>query len=409
MTNEPDNKPGRRPPTIELTATEGGNQASKTDAATAKPGSGSTAADSSSNPPIPPKRRFPLSVIAAAGLVAAIAILAGLWKAGLLPLPQTSAATAPAGAPTPTAALKNPSDAALVARLDKIEQRLQTQQSDPALAKRLAAAEAQAKSLADSLAALSGRFDKVAAASDRADKAADAAQATAAAAKSASEDASKRAASQNTGQDAVQRADLDALSNRIAALETATKNLSDDAARHASGDKAARLTIAAQALRAAVEHGAPYQAELAAVKSLGADQSATAPLEPFAADGIASADALGYELAALIPALRRASDTSPGENTFIGRLEANAQRLVRVTPVDAPAGNNPAAVVTRIDIDAAHADIAGALADIALLPEQAKPLADDWVKKAQARNAALAVSRAIAADALAALAKPAAQ
>ena len=56
------------------------------------------------------------------------------------------------------------------------------------------------------------------------------------------------------------------------------KALSDNATRQAASadDRAARLTIAAEALRAAVERGAPYQAELAAAKSLGADQSATA-------------------------------------------------------------------------------------------------------------------------------------
>ncbi len=65
--------------------------------------------------------------------------------------------------------------------------------------------------------------------------------------------------------------------------------------------------------------------------------------------------------------------------------------------------------IARIDIDAARADIAAALTDIAALPDAAKPLAADWVKKAEARNAAIAASGKIAADALAALSKPAAQ
>ena len=72
-------------------------------------------------------------------------------------------------------------------------------------------------------------------------------------------------------------------------------------------------------------------------------------------------------------------------------------------------GNDPSAVIARIDIDAARGDIAAALDDIAALPDSAKPLAADWIKKAQARNAAIAAARQIAADALAALSKPAAQ
>ena len=102
----------------------------------------------------------------------------------------------------------------------------------------------------------------------------------------------------------------------------------------------------------------------------------------------------------------RAIDTAPGDVTFLGRLEANAQHLVRITPVDAPAGNDPASIIARINADAAHADIAAALTDLAALPDTAKPLAADWVKKAQARDAAIAASRDIAAAALAALSRP---
>ena len=107
--------------------------------------------------------------------------------------------------------------------------------------------------------------------------------------------------------------------------------------------------------------------------------------------------------------MRRAAEPSSGGSTFLDRLEANAQHLVRITPVDAPAGNDPSAVIARIEVDAEHADIAAALTDIAALPEAAKPLAADWVEKAKARDAAIAASRQIAADALAALGKPAPQ
>jgi hypothetical protein len=201
------------------------------------------------------------------------------------------------------------------------------------------------------------------------------------------------------------------LAARIAALESAVKTLSDAAAHPAAGanDQAARLTIAAEALRATVERGAPYAAELAAVQALGIDQNATAPLAPYAASGVPNAAALAHELAALIPALASASSSASGQTGFLGRLEDNAQRLVRITPVDAPVGNDPSAVVARITIDAARADIAAALSDIAALPDSARPLAADWVKKARARDTAITASRQIAADVLADLSKPAAQ
>src|SRR4029077_13610944 len=117
-------------------------------------------------------------------------------------------------------------------------------------------------------------------------------------------DAAKRAA-----QAGVARSDLDALAARIAALESAVKTLADDVKHQTAtaDDRAARFTIAAEALRAAVERGAPYQPELAAVKSLGADQSASAPLEPFAGSGVPGVADLARELASLTPALQQAA------------------------------------------------------------------------------------------------------
>ena len=76
---------------------------------------------------------------------------------------------------------------------------------------------------------------------------------------------------------------------------------------------------------------------------------------------------------------------------------------MRITPLNAPAGDDPQAVVDRIRLDAAHAVIGAALADINALPDAAKPLAAAFIKKAAAREAALTASRQIAAEALAAL------
>jgi hypothetical protein len=322
----------------------------------------------------------------------------------------------------------------LAARLDKLERTVQAQRNQPSAPDRVAAAQTQTKALSDSLAALSRRVDDIAATSQSAAKTADAAQAAAEAVKSASANASANAsqaaneavskaaseaasqaasqvATQVASQASGQKSDLDALTNRVAALESAVKSLSENAAHPAEGanDQAARLTIAAESLRAAVERGAPYQAELAAVQSLGATPDSTAPLMPFAATGVATPAALAHELAALTPDLRRASEASSGGSTFLERLEAHAQHLVSITPVDAPAGNEPSAVIARIEVDAARADIAAALTDIAALPDAAMPLAADWAGNAKAREAAIAAARQISAGALATLSKPASQ
>jgi hypothetical protein len=404
--SEPDSTPPRRPPTIDLTATEVDaekpaaaqepSQEPAKEPATAKApsdGGQQTGEPAPSRPRSPIKSAVAGIVGGATGAIAVIAIGAGLWFGGYVPPGLVPASPSPQ--PTNNAAIAD-----ITARLSKIEGAIATQrqpapQPDPALASRLAAAEAATKSLSDSLAALAHRVDDAAAA----------AQNALAQAKSASTaaDAAKSAAKTELA-----RSDLDALAARIAPLESTVKTLADDIKHETAtaDDRAARLTVAAEALRATVERGAPYQAELAAAKSLGADPSATAPLDAFAGAGVPSARALAHELASLTPALQQAAEPAASNNSFLGRLENNARRLVEITPVDAPPGDDPASVVTRIGVDAAHADIAAALTDIGKLPDAAKPLVAAWVAKAQARDAAIAASRKLAADALAALSKP---
>lgn len=422
MTSESDNT-GRRPPTIELAATEVATSAAEPAAGPAESADTRAAeeapASSNASSPTGGKQqtssassgRLKLHITGALiGAVIMAAALAALWLTDLIPARDGTAGhtlasntSAPATlSPTPPpnqAPNQAPSQAQsqtpdLSARLDKIERAIEAQRTEPALGNRIGGVEAQAKSLGNDVAALQRRLDEIAASGQSAAKQADTALNAAEAAKSASEAANKME---------VQRGDLDAVASRIMALESAVKGL---AAATAPVDRAARFTIAAEALRAAVERGTPYQAELAALGALGVDQKATAPLEPFAASGVPSTAALAHELDALAPALQQASEPESGDATFLGRLKANAEKLVRVTPAGAPAGNDPAAVLARIRFDAAHGDIAAALAAIDALPDSAKSLAAAWGKKAAACEAALAASRQIASDALTALAKP---
>src|SRR6516162_8422095 len=387
MTSDTDDTAGRRPPTIELAATEVDDAAEKPSSGPAETAGAPGAENEDAASGADARRsaagasgRFSAYVAGAAiGAAVMAAIAAGIWFAGLIPMRDARSAGQAANTPPPSASGPVPSPAppaetaattqavrGLSARLDKIERAVETPRTDPALGSRIAAAEAQAKSL-------------------------NAAQAAKTASKTD-----------------VQRSDFDTLAQRIMALESATKALAAATAPLAAGadDRAARLTIAAEALRAALERGAPYQAELATLHALGVDQNATAPLEAFAATGVPSAAALSRELEALVPAMQDAAAPTRDDATFFGRLTANAQKLVRISPAGAPQGNDPTAVVARIYFDAAHADIAAALADINTLPDPAKSLAAVWSKKAAAREAALAAGRRIAADALAALGKP---
>jgi hypothetical protein len=403
MTSETDNTPRRRPPTIDLTATEvevdrpasAGDNGSKT----SKPAAAAT-------PSRPDGRLGQHALGAVAGAIVTAAIVVGVWFAGDLPSRQ----------PAPILASAPPSNAASIdkisARLDTIEAELRAQQPQAGLGARLTAAEAATKSLGPRLetaeAATKSLGDSLAALNSRVDQIATTAQGALAQANAASSAAD---AAKNSAQSGVSHAELDALAGRTTALEGAVKTLSADVTRQASSmdDRAARLTVAANALDAAVERGVPYQTELAAVKALGVDQAATAPLEPLAATGVPSASELARELSVLAPALTKAAGGASGDNSYLRRLEAGAQTLVHVTSINAPRGDQASDLVPRITADAARADIDTALADIAKLPDAAKSIAASWVKKAEARKAALAASQHIAGGALAALSAPSPQ
>jgi len=394
---------------------------------------------------------FIVSGFVGAAVVALIAV--ALWFSGLMPGRDNGAAALReriAGleaqlrdlqnrpAPKPPAPDTKPIDA-LSARLGKVEQALaKPPPSDPAIAQQLAAAEKSIQSLGEKLTSLSQRVGAIDNSAAQALKRADAAEKSVAALQSSTKEAAanapagaaqadvealqkRLAALEQTAQTAATRSDVDALAKRVASLEQAVKAAPtthsdiealqkrvtaleqaaqaarEHIAKNSGIDKAARLAVSAAVLRDAVMQGAPFEAELAAVKSLGADDKALAALTPFAASGLPDDKALARELSALMPAMLRESGAQ-APATFLERLQANADKLVRIRPVNAPPGKAPADVLARIEIDAANAKIAAALADLAKLPEKTRAPAQAWIEKAKARQAALAAAQALAVD-----------
>ena len=192
-------------------------------------------------------------------------------------------------------------------------------------------------------------------------------------------------------------ADAATVQKRLTGLEQAVKT--------APADNAARLALSAAALRDAVASGAPFTSELDEVKSLGADEKTVATLAPFAATACRVPAVLAQELRALIPALLKASGAQASAGGFLERLEANASKLVRIRPVDAPPGDDASAVLARVEIEAAHAAIDDALIDLGKLDAATRAPAQDWIRKAQARQAALAAARQFASETTHALGK----
>jgi len=294
----------------------------------------------------------------------------------------------------------------VMARLAKLEAAAANPRPAPldlATANRISALEGQLKAIGETVGILGRRNDEIAAIAGEARARA---EATAAALAELAQKVARAPVP------TVQKNDLDAVSNRLAAVERQEKALEAEMAkRPQADDRAGRLAIVAAALRSAVERGQPFAPELAAAKALSADvkgladAKSLAPLEPFADSGLPNATALAREISDLAPALLQAAGAAPREGGFLERLQSNAEKLVRIRRVEDVAGSDPAAIIARVEVKAAHADLAGALNELASLPEAVRAPAAAWIGKAQARAAAVDASRRLAADALTQLGK----
>jgi hypothetical protein len=201
------------------------------------------------------------------------------------------------------------------------------------------------------------------------------------------------------------------LSERIAPLEAKlaeTKSEARVAAAEAGvGTAAARqmsVAVAGQAIGQALERGAPYQAELTSLETLGVEAGKLAPLKPFAQTGAPTARALAQRFAPLAAAV--ASNAAPGEaaKTTSERFWGALGKMVQVRRTG-DTGDDPASLAARIENALGRGAVADAAAAWRKLPGPAKATSQDFGAALEARAAADEAARGLAADAFAALGK----
>lgn len=377
-------RPKRSPPTIDLEATEISRpEISKTEIP--KPADDAGEADKTAEDqpqpadeqiasPRAPSQKASIAMSAITGAVAAACVVGGAWFAG-----WPASSSIPQVGKTEFGDLSN-----RVAGLESKAAKPQTPALlDPAVAKRIDALEKSIASLREELATVHGQSDKLAA---------------------ALKDAA--AAPRDSGN----APDLSGITARLAQIEQATKTLSADVTKHDAApadDAALRRVVAATLLNVSVRNGEPYAELLAASKSLVADPETLKPLEAFASSGVPHANTLCRELLAMVPKLTPAPATAAADGGIVNRLQESAARLVRIERTDGTAGDSSHAVIARITTAALHNDVAAAKRGLNDLPPAERAAAQPWIAKADARDAALAASRQFAADAMAALTKPA--
>jgi len=205
-------------------------------------------------------------------------------------------------------------------------------------------------------------------------------------------------------------ADLTAINERLSQIERATRAESAEIAQQSNkpvDDAALRRVVVASMLDISVRQGEPFAAALAAAKSLATDADTLKPLDDFAASGVPSAAILSRELLTLVPKLSPAvPETATTGAGIVDRLQAGAAKLVRIERTDA-VGNDRSAIIARVTAAALRNDSTDARRELNTLAPADRAAAQPWLDKADQRDAALAASRQFAADAMAALAKPA--
>jgi hypothetical protein len=317
--------------------------------------------------PISPWVIAPVSGAVAAALVIGVGWMLG-WPAVQPPAPpQVSAASVD-------------SLAARVAGLESRDSKPAAPATDPAAIARIAALEKSQASLRDDLAAQRAQSQKLAG--------------EIGGAKPASGDAAAAAV------------DLSGINARLDQIENAARAPAAPETAKPADDALLRRVVVASLLELSVRQGEPFVAALNAAKALAPDAAALKPLESFAANGLPTAAILSRELLLLVPKLSPpllVNDAAGGG--LVDRLQAGVSKLVRIERTDA-VGNDRGAIVARVTAAALRNDSNEARRELKTLPPADRTAAQSWIDKADARDAALAVSQQFATDAMAALAKP---
>lgn len=198
---------------------------------------------------------------------------------------------------------------------------------------------------------------------------------------------------------AANAAAIEAVQGRIAALESRLAAPPRPAASNAAE------IVALGALRDAVITGAPFEKELAAVRSMLGDRAAPlAPFESFAREGLPAIAKLSARFAELAPKLAR--DPEPADG-YLARLWANAAHLVEVRPAGEVEGTSAGAIVARMEERLKRGDLVAALEEGARLPVAARAIGADWLADAtRRRDAEIAVKNLLNAELAALAAEP---
>lgn len=191
-----------------------------------------------------------------------------------------------------------------------------------------------------------------------------------------------------TGEASVTSADLAALTERLAKLETALPELAAAIAKDDTATKAAAVAIAFANLRAAVTDGRPYAAELDTIGALAPSVGDLGVLPAYAEKGIPTVPELARAFALAKDSALVAAAPQPG-GSIVETLLASAQSLITIKRVDEPTtGEGPGAALARAKAELDKGDLAAAVKEIETLEGAPRAAFAAWLGQAHARLSA---------------------
>lgn len=172
--------------------------------------------------------------------------------------------------------------------------------------------------------------------------------------------------------------------NRLGALEQSVSQLSSKVEAQASQPKVA-LAIAASALKAALDGGAPFSAELETFAAISPDAPQLATLRPYAEKGVPTRAEIASGADAAATSMIAAAKPIDQNAGFLQNLMSSAESLVKVRPIGAVEGTGVPETVARMEEAVKQGDYAKALAEYDTLPEAVKAAGADFAGKLKAR------------------------
>ncbi|SCZ38924.1 hypothetical protein SAMN03080610_02360 [Afifella marina DSM 2698] len=185
------------------------------------------------------------------------------------------------------------------------------------------------------------------------------------------------------------RAQLEELSQRMTKLEESMENAT-----------AIAPAVAAEAFADAVASGQSYETELEAVFGFAGEGAVSETLSAHAAEGLPTREALAAEFRTYVPKILRAADAPEEDVGVMDRLIASARGLVEVRPAGPRQGDEPDAIVSRIEADLAAGRLNEAYTEWQSLPEGVRQPSADWAEKLKARADAEALAEDLRAKSL---------